>query len=393
MKKIKQAVILAGGIGKRMQPLTFTTPKPMIKIQGRPFLDNIIKLLKKNNIEEIVILVGYLHQQIIDYYKDGSDWGLKIKYSINPAEMETGTRIKMAKSLIDNIFLLVYADNYWPLKLDELLSFYNKQKTLGLITIYSNIDNYTKNNIKVNEKGIVEIYDKPRMTKGLNGVDIGFYIFKKSVIDYIPIRNNNFEKSVLPKLIKKKQLSGYLTNHKYYSLSNLQRIPAIENYFKKKKVIFLDRDGVINKKAPKAQYITHYKDFIFLPKVKKALRLLKNKGYMIFIITNQSGIARGFMSNEALDYIHKYMLNELNKIDVSIDDIFICKHGWDEGCFCRKPRPGMFFQAASKYQLDLYSCFSIGDDKRDKMAATSVGIKTFLVSDKENLYDIVRHYL
>src|SRR3989344_9144793 len=96
MTSIRQAVILAGGLGTRMRPQTFTTCKPMISINGKPFLAYLMELLKKNGIEEVIILVGYLHKQIEEYFGAGEKFGLKITYSYDPVEADTGTRVRNA---------------------------------------------------------------------------------------------------------------------------------------------------------------------------------------------------------------------------------------------------------------------------------------------------------
>ncbi len=393
MKSIKQAVILAGGQGTRLRPLTFTKPKPMVPILGKPFLEYLIELLVKNNIEEIVILTGYLHEKIEEYFGDGKKFGVRITYSHSSVDDDTGTRLRKAKDLIDKEFLLMYSDNYWPLQLGELYSFYKKLGTDALVTIYSNLDNYTKNNISVNKDGFVEVYDKKKEQKGLNGVDIGFFILKREILDLLPSQNCSFETSVLPKLIAKKQLAGYLTYHKYYGLSNRERIPIIEDFFTPKKVVFLDRDGVINKKPPKAQYVTSWKDFVFLPKAKEALQILQKKGYLIFLVTNQPGIARGMMTDEQLQDIHKHLIEEMKKIGVTIRDIFICKHGWNDRCFCRKPNPGLFFQAAQQYNINLFQSYCIGDDDRDIVAGKAAHCETFLVDESNDFYTIVKSRL
>ncbi|MDP3987517.1 MAG: HAD-IIIA family hydrolase [Candidatus Levybacteria bacterium] len=382
--KISQAVILAGGKGERMRPLTLTIPKPMIKIHGKPFLEYTIRLLKKNGIKEIIILTGYLHEQIEDYFKDGKKFGIKIKYSYSPVEADTGTRIKNARHLFDKYILLLYGDNYWPLDLSKLIKFYQEKKTKASTVVFSNFDNSTKSNILVNEKGIVEIYDRKRTANNLNGVDIGFFILDTSVLSLLPKKNCSFEESFLPKLVQKKQLAGFMTHHKYYSLSNLERLEGINKFFEKKKVVFLDRDGTINKRAGKACYIGDWKDFKFLPNVEKALKLLSKKGFRIFVVTNQPGIARKILSEEQVNRIHE----NLKKEAPMIEDIFYCPHGWDDGCFCRKPNAGMFFKAASKYNLNLYKSYCIGDDERDIIAGKMAGCKTFKVSKNKTLYDI-----
>lgn len=386
----RQAIILAGGLGTRMRPLTLTTPKPMIPILNKPFLEYIIELLKENDIEEVIILTGYLHEKIEDYFKDGKKFGLKIKYSFSPVEDETGTRIRKAKELIQDKFLLLYADNYWPLRLDQLFSFYKKMNTQGLVTVYSNIDNYTKNNTLVNEKGLVKAYDKSRQTPGLNGADIGFFILNKKVLNLFPEENFSFEKAVLPRLISDKQLAGFLTYHKYYGLSNLERIPVIEEFFKPKKIILLDRDGVINKKPPKAEYVKNWSEFKFLSGTMDALKLLTKKGYEIIIISNQAGIGKGVMTEENLKEIHGKFLEVCEKEGIDIKAIYYCPHNWDDGCFCRKPNPGMLFKAAADHNFDLTKAIFIGDDERDQQAGFASDCRTILLDQGQSLLAIVR---
>lgn len=390
MPSIKQAVILAGGQGIRLRPLTYKIPKPMIRFYHKPFLGYLIELLKKNGIKEVVILTGYLHEKIEDYFKDGKKWGVAIKYSFSPPETDTGQRIKNAEKLIADEFLLLYGDNYWPLNLKKHEEYFRERNVLGMVTIYRNLDIYTKNNIFVNEKGYVEIYDETKKNPLLNGVDIGFFIFKKEILKYLPKTNSHFESWVLPKLIQQKQLAGFLTNHKYYGLSNIQRIPQIKAYFRPKKIIFLDRDGVINKKPPKAHYVTAWKDFIWLPQAKKVLKLLSKKNYYIYIISNQAGIGRGLVTRKKVEEINSKMKKELKKLGIKIDDIYICPHGWDEGCYCRKPKPGLFFKASYDHHLNLFQSSCIGDDKRDIMAGKESGCKTYLVTKKNTFFDIVK---
>lgn len=390
MTSIKQAVILAGGLGTRMKPLTNTIPKPMIAIYGKPFLAYLIELLKKNGIEEVIILIGYLHQQIEEYFGDGKKFGLKITYSYDPVEADTGTRVRNASRLFAKHFLLLYGDNYWPLNLSTLTRFYENKKKKATTVVFSNFDSSTKNNMLINENEIVEIYDRERKKKYLNVVDIGFFILDRDIIGLLPSNNCSLEEVILQKLIKDRQLAGFLTHHKYYSLTNPDRIKGIEAYFEKKKVVFLDRDGVINEKAPHAGYITSWKQFQFLERALDALKLLVKKHYIIFIVTNQAGVGRGFMTLNDLDTIHKNLKSQLAKHGITIQGIYSCIHGWHDGCFCRKPNPGLFFRAASDYQINLFESYCIGDDPRDMIAGQKAGCKTFLVSKKNDLYSIAR---
>ena len=148
------------------------------------------------------------------------------------------------------------------------------------------------------------------------------------------------------------------------------------------KCVFLDRDGVVNKRLD--NYVKNCNEFEFLPKVFESICLLNNKGYDIFIISNQAGIARGMMTEKDLSNIHNNMITEIEKKGGKINDIYYCPHGWDEGCDCRKPKPGMFFQASREHHLDLTKSIFIGDDERDKIAGDAAGLRTILVKPDNN---------
>lgn len=393
VEDLKQTVILAGGIGSRLRPLTNDVPKPMVLVNNRPFLEYLIDMLKENGISEVVLLLGYLPEKITGHFGDGSSFGIDIKYSIGQVSDKTGTRIKNAEHLLDDYFLLMYGDNYWPLNLEKLLEFYTRHEALASVTVYANKDGITRNNILVDDGGYVLKYDKTRKDNNLNGVEIGFFIINKKVLELMPPRNFSFEEVVLPELIVRRQLGGYQTDHRYYSISTPERLKLAEKLLEPKKVVFLDRDGVINRKPPRAEYVKRWEEFEFLPEATQALRLLTQNGYDIYLVTNQAGIARGAMSEQDLNDIHEALGKELEKHDVRISAIYYCPHGWDDGCECRKPKPGLLYQAARDRNLDLTKTIFIGDDERDLQAGTAAGCKTILVTPENNLLQIVNSLL
>jgi len=363
----------------------------MINFHNKPFLEYLIEMIKENGVKEVVLLVGYLSEKIVEYFGDGSRFDVKIKYSIGGVDDETGTRIRDAENLLNDRFFLLYCDNYLPLDFETYINFYNRQKTSASVVVYSNKDRFTKNNVSVNQYGIVTKYDKTRKDPDLNGVEIGFFILEKEkIFKLMPDENFSFEKVVIPPLVKNKELSGFLTDQRYYSIGNLERIRITEEFLKTKKVIFLDRDGVINKKAPKADYVKSWEEFEFLPGVLEGIRLLKENDYQIFIISNQAGIARGLMTEEDLAGIHNNMISEIEKNGGRIDGVYYCPHGWDENCECRKPKPGMFYRASREHHIDLSKSYFIGDDERDKIAGEAAGMKTILVDPDNNFMDVVK---
>jgi len=398
-KKIKnqerpiQAVILAGGLGTRLKPITDTIPKPMIEFHGKPFLEYLIEMLVEQGFKKVVLLLGYIPHKVTEYFDDGRNWGIEIKYSITDVEDDTGLRLQKAKHLFDPLFLLMYCDNYWPMNFTRMWQKFNSYDVSALVTVYMNRDNYTKSNIRLDENGFIEVYDKTRTAQNLQGVDIGFFILKKEVIDLIPPGNNNFEKTVIPQLIKNKKIITYQTEHRYYSVGSHERLKLTDVFLSRKPTIILDRDGVINKKAPKAQYITKWAKWNWIDGSKEAICLLKKAGYRVIIVSNQAGIARKLMTEEDLAEIHSKMQQELIECGGSIDKIYYCPHGWGDNCDCRKPKPGMLLQAQRDFHLDLNRTYFVGDDERDKMAGDAADMETILVNEEFTLINFVQNKL
>ena len=241
IKNLNQAVILAGGLGVRLRPLTLNQPKPMVSVAGKPFLEHSIEELRENKIKEIILLVGYLPEKIVNYFGDGCRFGLKIKYSIGDIADETGTRVWRAAPLLADHFLLMYCDNFWPLNLISMVDFYNQKRTLLSTVIYGNKDGRgeygCENNVFVDAENYVRLYDRTRKDPRLNGVDIGFFIADKSILKLKPEKENfSFEQEILPRLIEQNNLVGYPTHHQYYTITNSDFLLKTEVFLKNRKL-------------------------------------------------------------------------------------------------------------------------------------------------------------
>ena len=145
-----------------------------------------------------------------------------------------------------------------------------------------------------------------------------------------------------------------------------------------KKAIFLDRDGVINKEV---NYLSDPDEFELLEGTAEALKLLKEQNYLLIVITNQSGLARGYFTEETLSDIHNKMKRLLKEKGVKLDDIFYCPHHpkFTGECSCRKPKPGMILNAQDKYKIDLKRSYMVGDTLSDIKAGKNAGCKTVFV--------------
>lgn len=142
------------------------------------------------------------------------------------------------------------------------------------------------------------------------------------------------------------------------------------------KAVFLDRDGTI---AEDVNYCRRPEDFHLFPWTPKAIRLLNEAGFKVIIITNQSGIARGYFTEETLARIHEKMLKELTEQGARIDGVYYCPHHPDDNCECRKPKTALFHRAAKDFNLDFKNSWVVGDSWRDVEAGKRIGAKTILL--------------
>lgn len=145
----------------------------------------------------------------------------------------------------------------------------------------------------------------------------------------------------------------------------------------KNKAVFLDRDGTI---AEDVHYCRRVEDFHILPTVPEAIKRLNDNGFKVVVITNQSGIARGYFTEEMLARIHQKMKQELAKGDAWVDGIYYCPHHPDDGCHCRKPKTALFLRAAKELDIDISRSFVVGDMPMDIDAGKALGCKTVLVT-------------
>lgn len=149
-----------------------------------------------------------------------------------------------------------------------------------------------------------------------------------------------------------------------------------------RKAIFLDRDGVINVRRTEVTYVSDRSQFTLLPGVPEALAMLRDMGFLLVVITNQRGIARGFMTHEDLADVHGYMESELAATGVNFDRVYYCPHEEFENCGCRKPDPGMILSAIQDLGIDPAHSFMVGDSPSDIEAGHRAGTRTVRITDE-----------
>lgn len=225
-----QAVILAGGLGTRLWPLTKTVPKPMVPVGGKPYLEHQLLVLRDQGVRDILLLTGYLGEQIEDYFGDGSELDLAIQYSREPSPLGTGGALRKAREKLADSFLLIYGDSYLPIDYTAALRQLAQAGVQGLVVVYDNrlADTSVKNNIDVDAGGFVTRYDKDS-PEILPYVEAGVLAFRRDVVARIaPEGAVSLEKEIFPQLIAARQLVGHITRQRFYDIGTPERLRLIE---------------------------------------------------------------------------------------------------------------------------------------------------------------------
>ena len=381
---VSQAVILCGGRGERLRPLTDEMPKPMVLVNGRPFLQYLLEQLAENGIDRFVLLTGYLGEKIVEYFGDGSSWGWSISYSNGPVEWSTTKRIHEALDQIDEQFLLLYSDNFAQLRLSELAQVNRDRNSAMTLSVVRKFPG----NIQLDANSSVAKYDSSRSESSADFVEIGYSLISKSKIiacldEHI---HENFS-SVIRSLTEDQQVSAVQVKTGYMSISDPLRLSRTEAFLKQHKILLLDRDGTLNVKPQRGEYVNSIDEFNWIESSRDSLRTLGEKGFSFIIISNQAGVATGATKLEDLNKINEFIRAEFLSLGLRLLEIYVCTDHWNSESEFRKPNPGMFLAAAIDHKFRLDHSIYVGDDIRDAVAAKNAGCKCVLVSPGELIED------
>lgn len=216
-----QAVILAGGLGTRLRPLTEQIPKVMVPVSGKPFLQHLIELLKSQGIGDIVLCTGYLGKQIRDLFGSGESLGIGIRYSEEKEELlGTAGALKQARSLLEDYFFVINGDTYLPVDYSGVeRDFLRRNRKVHMVVYDNRLDTGVKNNVALDKDLIVIKYDKETADSDLKYVEAGVLALRREVLDLIkgdgPV---SLEKGLYPLLIRQREMAAYVTDRRFYDI-------------------------------------------------------------------------------------------------------------------------------------------------------------------------------
>ena len=222
-----QTVILAGGLGTRLRPLTEQTPKPMVEVDGRPFLEYIVEHLAGQGFHDILLLIGHLGEHVSDHFGDGSRFGVSIQYSREPRPLGTGGAIRFAWHKLAGEFLLLYGDSFLPIDYVEVTAAFRQAKRQAMVVTYDNQAGYTDvfNNIAVDAAGCVTRYEKGVLDPELKYVDAGALCLHSSAFTEVPFGVVvSLEQELFPRWIAARQLGAIATQQRFYDIGTPTRL-------------------------------------------------------------------------------------------------------------------------------------------------------------------------
>ena len=410
---------MAGGRGTRIAELFPNMPKPLIPVAGMPILEREIKSLCAQGFKDIILTVGYLADKIIAYFGDGSQFGAKIDYFVEESPLgNAGALFRLREKIGDKPFLLLNADAAFDVDFNRMVAFHKNHG--GLVTLFThpNSHPYDSGLIIADKNGHVEKWlakEDVRPPWYGNRVNAGLHVIDPKVLDIslksleinketgYPQGKVDLDRQILKPLCGSNMMFCYDSPEYVKDMGTPERFHQVEADYKngvvqaknltnKQKAVFLDRDGTINKYVG---FLRNIDDFELIEGVAEAIKLINQSGYLAIVVTNQPVIARGEVTWEELNDIHKKMATLLGKEGAYVDGIYICPHHPDKGfegerqeykidCDCRKPKPGLLLQAAKDFNIDLSESYMIGDSHRDVEAGENAGVKKSILIKENN---------
>lgn len=220
----EKAVILVGGKGTRLMPLTSSKPKCMMEIQGRTITEHMFDLLKKYGIREIILSVGHMKEKVKEYYGDGSKFGVNISYVEEDKPLGTAGPLKLAKPHLKESFIVTNGDELKTINIPRMFRLHKRKNALVTIALTTVTDPTQYGVARMSGTRILEFVEKPKAEEApSNLINAGFYIMEPEAIDMVPEGFSMLEKDVFPKLAKEGKLRGFLIGGQWFDIGNLER--------------------------------------------------------------------------------------------------------------------------------------------------------------------------
>tara|TARA_B100001175_G_scaffold315078_1_gene325849 strand:- start:1118 stop:2314 length:1197 start_codon:yes stop_codon:yes gene_type:complete len=388
---MRQCVILVGGKGSRLGNITENFPKPMIEVNDKPFLIHLINIIHRFGFDEVLLLASHANNIIIDYFSNLSDKRFKVKIIVEEEPMGTGGAIVNAYKYLENTFYCINGDSIiegnW-LALNPILK-KNYKAIIGLTEV-KNPSRY--GSVSINDDKIIKFFEKNENSAS-NLINGGIYLLKKQIFKDFKKSFMSLEKDIFPKLLKHGELGGKRINGYFIDIGTPDSLLEAKKrvWGNNKKAIIFDRDGTLNIDNG---YTYKIEDLLWVDGAKELIRYLNDLNYLVFVATNQAGIAKGKYSEKDMQKFHNAMQTSLFNEGAHIDKFYYCPYHIDgkidkykKNSEDRKPNVGMLKKIMKDWGLSKKEMLMIGDRVTDTECAENFKIQGLLYNNESNLFD------
>jgi D,D-heptose 1,7-bisphosphate phosphatase len=399
---IRQCAILAGGLGTRLGPLTEAAPKPLLTRGGRPFLTWLLRELSRFGVTEFLLLTGHLSEEIeraIPAMRAMLPRRVTISVSREPVRAGTGGAVFHAQGRLDERFLLCNGDSLFDANLATLLAAAaaDSPEVVGRVLLRRLPDASRSGVVTLEGDRITTFQARPpsgRSAETPGIINAGVYVFDRRLLERLrPVCS--LEAEILPAIAATGALRGTLSDGYFRDIGTPDDFDRADDELRAlrgRRALFLDRDGVVNVDHG---YVGSRERFEWMPGALETIRHTTSSGWHVFVVTNQSGVARGLYDQTAVRDLLDWMGDEARRHGGTIDDTRYCPFHPDATIPAfraisdwRKPAPGMLLDLIRAWELDPARCVMIGDQAIDLEAAAGAGIAGHLFRG-ENLLSFV----
>lgn len=384
MSRPRQAVILAGGLGTRLGALTHRTPKPMLPVKGRPFLDHLIANLARFGIDRVTLLAGYRAEVIEAHYTGpvATPAG-PVAVTVRREEMPLGTGGALHMADLEDSFLLLNGDTFFDAPLARLLARPLGPGETARLALREVPDAARYGRVAL-AGGRIPRFEAPGPGPAL--INGGIYLMSRRILRTIPAgRMVSLEAEVFPALAACGALGGEALPGAFIDIGVPEDYAAAEGRaLLDKPAVFFDRDGTLNVDHG---YTHRPGDLVWTEGALEAIRRANARGFYVFVVTNQAGVARGYYAEADVAAFHAEMRAQAAAQAAQIDDFRHCPHHPEgtvralaRACDCRKPAPGMLRELMARWPVRARGSLMIGDRDSDLAAGRAAGIAARLHS-------------
>jgi len=390
-----RAAIIAGGEGTRISGLFPELPKPMIPIYGKPNLQWQIESLATQGIRDITLIVGYKAESIQNHLGNGEAFAAQIDYIVEEQPLGTGGALAL---LPREDMLVLFGDIYCDIDFSRFIAFHIEKNADITLFVHPNSHPYDSDIVVTDgDDRVITWKSKKDSNRGelRNLVNAGIYIFNSGSLPTGEAIKRDLDHELIAQNFARKRIYAYRSTEYVKDMGTPERLHTVERDVEngvtearslrnKQRAVFIDRDGTINEEKG---FVTSPEQLQLIPGAAEAIRMLNTSQYLTICATNQPVIARGEASIKDLEDIHARLDTLLGDEGAYLDDLLYCPHHPDKGfegevpqyktnCECRKPKPGMLFEAAKRYNIDLTCSYMIGDRTSDIVAGKAAGCVT-----------------